>query len=84
MLDLDKSFPVHPLPAPTPAGAISARELREGARRLAELIVAVLPESRERFVALTKLEESSMFAVKAAYLAPAPAEPRLAQSEAAA
>lgn len=57
--DLNKRFTHHP-----PKGDQIERyqELRDKAREFAALIVASTPQSREQSLALTKIEEASMFA----------------------
>lgn len=66
-MNLDRSFPQHPLPKPTDEVLNTASALREGCRNLANLINDVLPDSREKSLALTHLEDASTYAVKAAY-----------------
>jgi len=57
--ELDKRFTYHP-----PKGDQQERyiKLRSEMRRLATMIVQLTPESREQALALTKLEESVMWA----------------------
>lgn len=57
--DLDRRFTYHP-----PKGDQQARyvSLRNKARELAEMIMALTPASREQSLALTHLEESNFWA----------------------
>lgn len=48
--------------------------IREGCRQLYDLLLANLPNCRERSLAITKLEEVSMWANKGVVFAPAPEE----------
>lgn len=50
---------------PSDSGVSRIRELREAFSRLHELVEATAPASRERSVALTELETSAMWAIKA-------------------
>lgn len=50
---------------PSDAGLQKITELREGVSLLHDLIESVAPESRERSVALTNLEQAAMWAIKA-------------------
>lgn len=56
---LDKDFTYHPPKGDQPA---RYQEIRAKARSLAVIICKLCPESRERSIALTKLEEASMWA----------------------
>lgn len=51
--------------APTDAQIVVLQELREACKSLNDLILASVPSSRERSLAITKLEEVSMWANKA-------------------
>lgn len=59
MSTIEKNFTYH-----TPKNDQPERysQLRENSKWLAELIVSLCPESRERSLALTKLEECSFWA----------------------
>lgn len=57
--DLDKRFTYHP---PTPERRRLHEQVREGSFILAQVFDAVLPESREKALALTSLEEALMWA----------------------
>lgn len=56
---LDNVFTYHP---PTPEQIPKYEELRAGARALAALVLKHCPASRERSLALTKIEEAAMHA----------------------
>lgn len=56
---IDQRFTYHP---PKPGQPERYERIRNAAKEFAELIVAECPDSRERSVALTKLETSVMFA----------------------
>lgn len=56
--------------APTPAQVEQIRVVREAMKALHDLILDTIPSSRERSVAITKLEEVSMWANKAIVFAP--------------
>lgn len=58
-MDTNKTFTHH---APFGNQATRYGQLREKAKELAELIQAVTPASREQSVALTKVQEASMWA----------------------
>lgn len=57
--DIENIYKYH---APTDAKAEKYAEIRRHAKILAILIVRTVPEGRERSLALTKLEESVMWA----------------------
>lgn len=57
--ELDIRFTYHP---PKPGQAEKYETLRKMARTYAEAIEAFCPDSREKAIALTKLEESNMWA----------------------
>lgn len=59
MYDLDKVYTYHAPKADQPAKYV---QLRDKAKELAMLVVELCPDSRERSLALTKIEESSMWA----------------------
>ena len=59
MYDLDNVYTYHAPKADQPAKYV---QLRDKAKELAELVVELCPDSRERSLALTKIEESSMWA----------------------
>lgn len=59
---IDKPFAYH---KPSDNGMIRITELREGFSRLKDTIEAKCPSSRERSVAITELETSAMWAIKA-------------------
>ena len=61
-IELDNSYSYHP---PIEDQVARYRKIREQAKKLAELIVAECPESREQSLALTKVEEAAMWANKA-------------------
>lgn len=65
--DLERRFPSHPLPKPTPETINAAGILRDASRGLAALIDDMLPQSREKSLALTHLEDASTYSVKAVY-----------------
>ena len=52
--DLEKRFTYHP---PKEGQAVKYEEIRREAKNLARIIIRLTPESRERSLALTKLEE---------------------------
>ena len=51
--------------APTPAQTDSIKKLRAAMKDLNDLLIAEIPNCRERSLAITKLEEVSMWANKA-------------------
>lgn len=51
--------------APTPESVEKIKKIRDAMRSLNDLILETIPVSRERSLAITKLEESSMWANKA-------------------
>jgi hypothetical protein len=57
-----KSFAFH---KPSPAAVEKIASLRQAFSYLAEYIEALAPASRERSIAVTNLETSAMFAIKA-------------------
>ncbi len=57
--DLDKRFTYHP---PKPGQPDKYVRIRDNAKELAELINTLAPESREKSLAITKLEEAVMWA----------------------
>lgn len=65
--ELDKRFPSHPLPRPTDLQAEKAKLVREHFRTMAETIDEIVPDGRLKSMALTSLEESSTWAVKAVF-----------------
>lgn len=65
--ELDRMFPRHPLPRAADETVAQAAELRDHFRHLAAE-VAKLPASRHVAIALTKLEEASMVAVRAVFV----------------
>lgn len=58
-MDIEKTFTYH---APFGSQATRYHLIREKAKALATEIVTCCPDSRERSVALTRLQESVMFA----------------------
>ena len=56
---LERNFTYH---APTPNEIRMYGELRQEGRELADLILDTCPDSRERSIALTKLEEAIFWA----------------------
>jgi hypothetical protein len=56
---IENNFTYHP---PTPEQAPKYQRLRATAKELARLVVELVPEGRERSLALTHLEEMVMFA----------------------
>lgn len=58
-IDLAKRFTYHPV---KPGQSDTYSNLRDEARALAGHIISVQPESRERSLAITKLEECIMWA----------------------
>ena len=58
-MDIEKNFTYH---APKPGQPERYTMIRETARELAEVIEAECPESREKSLAFTKLEEAVMWA----------------------
>ena len=59
MYDIDNVFTYH---KPTDEQLTTYESIRNNAKSLAAYIVKFIPESRERSLALTKLEESVMWA----------------------
>ena len=59
MQDLEKRFTYH---APKPGQPEKYTAIRAKAKELAEMIVELVPESREQSLALTKIEEGVMWA----------------------
>lgn len=59
MLQINNAFVYHP---PKPGQQDRYVELRDTARALAKRIIELTPKSREQSLALTKLEESIMWA----------------------
>ena len=57
--DVDNIFTYH---KPTEEQQVRYQAIRSNAKQTAELLLALCPESRERAVALTKLEEAIMWA----------------------
>ncbi len=57
--DLDKRFTYHPPKSGQPDKYV---RIRDNAKELAELINTLAPESREKSLAITKLEEAVMWA----------------------
>lgn len=66
-MNIDRSFPPHPLPKPSDATLAAASLIRNAYRNIAWLTNDLLPESREKSLALTHLEDASTYAVKAVY-----------------
>ncbi len=66
-MNLDRSFPAHPLPKPDPAVLSLAALVREKFRALAIEVNSLLPDSREKALTMTHLEDASTYAVKAVY-----------------
>lgn len=58
-LDLDNRFTYH---APKPGQPEIYTQIRDKAKELANLIVSLAPDCRETDVAVSKIEESSMWA----------------------
>ena len=58
-MDIEKNFTYH---APKPGQPERYTMIRETARELAEVIEAECPDSREKSLAFTKLEEAVMWA----------------------
>lgn len=59
MIDIEKNFTYH---APKPDQVSRYTEIRQNARLTAELIDRLCPDSREKSLAMTKLEEAVMWA----------------------
>lgn len=59
---MEKTFAYH---QPSPEGLLRITQLRDAYSQLQRLILDVAPGSRERAVALTELETSAMWAIKA-------------------
>lgn len=59
---MDKAFAYH---GPSADGLLKITQLREEFSHLKRIIETVAPASRERSVALTELETSAMWAIKA-------------------
>lgn len=59
MQDLEKRFTYH---APKPGQPEKYTAIRAKAKELAEMIVELVPESREQSLALTNLEQAVMWA----------------------
>lgn len=57
--DIDNRFKYH---APKPRQSEKYTSIRDKAKELAEMINALCPESREKSLAITNLEECSMWA----------------------
>lgn len=56
---INRDFTYHP---PTPAKAEKHQAVRDAAKELAVLVMAVVPASREQSLAMTKIEEAVMWA----------------------
>lgn len=61
--------------APTAASVEAIRNVRKAMMDLHDLILSTMPASRERSLAVTKLEESSMWANKAIVFSQKPEAP---------
>lgn len=59
MIDLENSFTYHP---PQEGQPERYQEMRDAGRDLAEMIVGECPNSRERDIAIGKVEEAVMWA----------------------
>lgn len=59
MIDIENNFTYHP---PTPEQQKKYKKLRNDAQYLAHIINRLCPESRERSIAFTRLEECIMWA----------------------
>ena len=59
MIDIEKNFTFH---APKPDQTSRYTEIRQNAKLTAELFDQLCPESREKSLAMTKLEEAVMWA----------------------
>jgi hypothetical protein len=59
---IDKPYAYH---KPSQKGLYQINQLREAFSEMAELIKDTCPESRERSVAITNLETTAMWAIKA-------------------
>jgi len=57
--DMDNRFTYHP---PSEEKAVKHVQIREHGRTLAELIDGMVPDGREKSLALTKIEEAIMWA----------------------
>jgi len=66
-MNLDRCFPKHPLAKPADATVQAAGVLRDAFRDLAKLANDMLPESREKSLMMTHLEDASTYGVKAIY-----------------
>ena len=58
-IDLDNRFAYH---RPNPERAIAHEKIRAAARKLAQAITTLTPESREQSLAITKTEEAMFWA----------------------
>ena len=58
MVDIENNFTYH---APTPDQTVKYKSIRNHARFLATMIDELCPESREKSLAMTKLEEAVMW-----------------------
>ena len=63
--DLNLSLTNH---KPSPEAVVQVERLREAAKVLAVAVYRECPESRERSIAITKLEETVMWAVKSSVM----------------
>ncbi len=66
-MNVDRSFPRHPLPSPAPEVIDAAKMLRDLFRQWATTLDITLKDSREKSLALTHLEDASTYASKAIY-----------------
>lgn len=65
MTNLDEIDAVFTYHAPHGDQVDRYQQIREGAKRLAELIFAFCPESRERLLALTSVQQAAMWGISA-------------------
>lgn len=62
MKDIRKTYAYH---KPSPEGVDKITHLRQAFSRVHDIVLELAPESRERSVALTNLETTAMWAIKA-------------------
>jgi hypothetical protein len=78
--DIDRSFPMHPLPKTSDGTQAAAVICRGKFREMAGYLAQAMPDSREKSLALTHLEDASTYAVKAIYADSVESDPNPSQS----